>query len=59
MSGNSSVIPAGYMHSRLLTEDELDQVSGGATSRGTLTGGGGGIPSPIVVNPDFDVEVDW
>lgn len=59
MSGSNKVVPAGYLHSRVLTEDELDQVSGGRTTRGTLTGGGGGIPSPIVVQPDGDIEFDW
>ncbi|AZR35184.1 MULTISPECIES: hypothetical protein [Xanthomonas] len=59
MSRNKEIKPVCYANSRVLTEDELVEVSGGATSHPTLTGGGGGVPGPIVVQPDGDITVDF
>lgn len=51
--------PLGYTHGRVLTEQEVEQISGAGQHTGTLTGGGGGIPGPIVVNPDYDYDYEW
>ncbi|OLI95043.1 hypothetical protein [Xanthomonas oryzae] len=59
MSHNKEIKPVCYANSRVLTEDELVEVSGGVSAHATLTGGGGGIPNPIVVQPDGDASVDF
>ena len=51
--------PLGYTHGRVLTEQEVEQISGDGHSTGTLTGGGGGVPGPIHVNPDYDYDYEW
>lgn len=51
--------PLGYTYGRVLSAQEVEQISGAGQATGTLTGGGGGIPDPIVINPDVDADYEW
>jgi hypothetical protein len=61
MQSKTPIDPVGFTNARVLTDAEINEVSGGGLTspHGTLTGSGGGDPSPVHIQPDSDVSADF
>lgn len=54
-----NIEPVGYAYGRVLSREEVEQISGAGNTTGTVTASGGGVPGPIVVHGDADVDYEF